>query len=240
MNGVIRRRGWRSQKGILVGKGARLKGEKAAAAAAGLGRELQERVDSAVLDEAITAVGDMFGTEPLCANAAALMQEVGRYLGYTFKARPVSLVAHQPSTGNIAALGPKATELINADVLAGAEFHLPDGRNTGHMVVTCEDPLLLIDANLRQLMRFGMDAPSLRVNTRSSRPSNGRWSFDLPDLQLRYIFDEDNRALLVGFQDTVSSSSRLAAFMAENLRNGASADDVISLVRQHEHEFFRA
>lgn len=239
MNGVCRT-GSKSQKGIFVGKGARLKGEKAAAAAAALKRKLPERVDSAVLDEAITAVGDLFGTEPLCADAAALMQEVGHYLGYAFTARPVSLVAHQPSTGNIAALGPKATELFNDDVLANAESHLPDGRNTGHMVVTCEDPFLLIDANLRQLMRFGMDAPSLRVNIRSSRPSNGRWSFDLPDLQLLYILDENNQALLVGFQDTVASSSRLAAFMAENLRNGASADDVLRLVRQHENEFFRA
>lgn len=75
-----------------MGQNAKIRKERAAAAKRPL-----PRVSLQTLQEAVEAVGDRFGEDNRCADAAAVLITVGKHLGYTLQPRPVSLIAEQPS-----------------------------------------------------------------------------------------------------------------------------------------------
>lgn len=181
------------------------------------------RASIEVLGEAVETVGDMFGTEPECAKAAALLWAIGDYLGYTLDVRPVSLIAHQASTENFVVMGPKAAAQIPESLLAGANYSLLEGENLGHVVLTCEEPRLLLDPTLRQLRNGSLNAPSLLAGIDSTHPDSGEWHVQIGDLEVRYLLDDDNRALLEGFDEAVDFYSATARNLGKGLRAGATA-----------------
>lgn len=201
-----------------MGKGKRLKAERQLALAENAGRAPLH-----MLAEAVLAIGDLFGTNADCATAAAMLKLTAGHLGYELSPRPVSLVAMQPSTGNVAFMGPKATSLVPESDRDRVENHLPEGKDNGHMVLTSEDPALLLDPNLRQLGAFGMQAPSLVIRIQSTEPSSGEWFAELDDLELQYILDEANPALSQWYNDGLVQHADRSRQLATLLRSGAKA-----------------
>lgn len=183
-----------------MGKGSRLKAERRAATDA--------EVPHARLLTAVQIIGDSFGSRVDCAAAAAMLKLTAQGLGYDLTPQPVSLLARQHSTDYIAFMGPRATALISEEDRARAEDHREGNGDTGHMVLTSEEPLMMFDPNIGQLRAREMWAPnSIAMEIDSIEPSSGEWKFDLPDLTLRY-FPDDNPALwdryeggLVGHKD---------------------------------------
>lgn len=181
------------------------------------------RAPLGVLLEAVVAVGDVFGTNARCVEAAALLQETARLLGYQLRVRPVSLFARHVRTETWAVMGPRATGQLSHEARANAENYRPGGKDTGHLVLTSEEPCLLFDPNLRQLGASGYDAPSLILRINSTNPDTGRWLADAGSWQLEYILDEDNRVLIDWLDEIVRRLSSDAEYLAGMLRSGATA-----------------
>lgn len=211
---------------------------KAEARAAGQGLQLP-RVDLAVLDRGIYAVSSIFGTEARCVNAAALMQELGRHLGYKFEPRQVSLVASSLRTGNSALLGVKAVTTASLEDLSTAQDRRPEGENTGHVILTSDDPGLVVDANLGQLAPFGIDIPMLRRRA-DPHPQGGEWQWTNEELgiKLHYMLDEDHYGLLEHFDSEVLTWTPAAVQIAGKLREGIGAKELVAELRQLDRSHF--
>lgn len=177
----------------------------------------QPRVPLGALRHAVGVVAYAFGTENQCANAAALLCEVGLHLGYTLTARPVSLIAAD-STGRFAVMGPKALER-HPKTSAGSSL--------GHVVVTCENPSLLMDANLSQLEQHGMSGPIVMARIESTDPDDGEWGFQEDDLSFWYILDEGARPLIEGFDEAMAYYTAEALPIAKWIIDGATAGDIL-------------
>lgn len=215
-----------------MGKAARLKADRRAKEQA-----ISERLDTVawtptdpapieMLQEAVIAIGDVFGSVPACVEAAALLYLTAAELGYELKPRPVSVLAHAKRSGNTAFMGPKASAMIPPEAHSRVEDLRPSGVDNGHLVLTCENPSLLLDANIRQLSVMEIDAPSIMLRIRSTTPVSGDWSAEFGDLQILYILDEDNRALMKNWEETVDMHRGNATQLVEMLKLGMSADDI--------------
>ena len=215
-----------------MGKGSRLRRERAAdREGGGASLPATARVPVEVLWEAVKAVGDVFGERPNCAEAAAVLQETASRLGYELTPRPVSVVVRHEATDTWAFMGPKASALLPDENRHQVEDLRPDGQDNGHLVLTCEDPRLLLDPNLRQLGSYGIDAPSLALRIKSTTPEDGAWSVDYEGLQLMYLLDEDHRVLLTNYDAVRRGFASEAAYLADMLRQGATADVMRTLLR---------
>lgn len=206
-----------------MGKGKRLKAERSTVARPAAG---QTRAPVGMLNEAVTAVGDIFGTEANCADAAALLVATARELGYELRPRPVAVFALKPSTGEFAFMGPKATALIPEHRKGAVEDMRPDGKDNGHLVLTSEDPLLLLDPNLRQLGAYGIEAPSVALRIKSTDPDSGDWQMKLADLDLVYILDESHTVLLERFNEVGEAAATDGKALAGLIRRGMSAAQI--------------
>lgn len=184
------------------------------------------RASIEMLGDAVMAVGDVFGTTANCADAAALLAAAARELGYDLKPRPVAVFAHKPSTDDFAFMGPKATALIPENRKHAIEDLRPDGKDNGHLVLTSEDPLLLLDPNLRQLGAFGIEAPSVALRIKSTHPDSGEWEMKLPDLNLVYILDESHTVLLERYNEVADAAAVDGKALANMIRRGMSAAQI--------------
>ncbi|WP_136588143.1 MULTISPECIES: hypothetical protein [Actinomycetes] len=183
-----------------------------------------------MLQEAVIAIGDVFGSVPACVEAAALLHLAAAELGYELGPRPVSVLAHAKDSGNIAFMGPKASAMIPPEAHSRVEDLRPSGIDNGHLVLTCESPSLLLDANIRQLSVMEIDAPSIMLRIRSTTPASGEWSAAFGDLEILYILDEDNRALMTNWGEIVDMHRGNATQLVEMLNLGMSADDISRVV----------
>jgi hypothetical protein len=127
-------------------------------------------------------------------------------------------------------MGPKITALLSDNQLAEIENHLPGGKNNGHVVLTCEEPCLLIDPNFRQLGAYGFDAPSLIVRIQSTDPAGGEWIATPGEWKVHYVLDEDNRVLIDGFDEVVSQLADDAKYLANMIKAGATAETMRQLL----------
>lgn len=202
-----------------MGKGKRLKLERAEATA-------PMSVDMLML--ATELVGDAFGTRADCAAAAGLLMLTAQHLGFDLTARPVSLYARQPSSGTEAVMGPRATALVPESERDWLEDLRPEGvtGDPGHMVLTSEKPPMLLDPNLRQLGAHGIPAPSLAIRIKSTNPTDGGWTVDLPDLKLVYLVDDDNDALRPRYERAQREHSSDAERLARMIRSGMNAAQI--------------
>lgn len=178
------------------------------------------KVSLNALYHAVGVVAYAFGKANQCGNAAALLCEVGRHLGFALTARPVSLIAAN-SSGHSAVMGPKALE---------RHPQTSGSQSLGHVVVTCDDPLLLMDANLSQLDQFGLPGPIVMARIESIDPEDGEWGFEQEDLQFSYILDEGARPLIEGFEEAMANYTAEALMIAKLVRDGATARDVVKLL----------
>lgn len=177
--------------------------------------------------ECLVAIGDRFGTQARCVEAAWLLKYAGDLLGYDLTMRAVSVVARDTVSGDVALMGSKAEDLVpeaaNDKII---DLRPADQGTTGHVVLTCEDPLLLLDPNLRQLGAHGIAAPSVVVKIRSAHPESGTWEFAHDNLQLLYMVDDTDRRLLDGYDDMRDAWAREAADLVRLIRGGKTAQDL--------------
>ena len=172
-----------------------------------------------ILKYAAVAVGNVFGTEPECAHAAALLKMTADHLGYDLTPRPVSLVATDRTSDSKVFMGPRADALIEDTDRGNVEFFMPEEGDTGHMVLTSEHPLMLFDPNLAQLQRHGIYAETLYFPIASTHPTDRRWNASRGSLDLLYLPDE-NPALWDTYNDALVDFASKARELAAILRKG--------------------
>lgn len=200
-----------------MGKAKRIKRERA-----------QRRAPEphAALNMASELIAYSYGSHADCAAAAALMVMTGKELGYTLTARSVSVLARQPSTGAIAFMGPRASALVAESDRSRAENHRAGDGDTGHMIVTADEPRVLIDVNVGQIRGYGMQAPDgITINIQSTDPENGQWIANTQDLELVYLPD-DNDALWDRYRAGLSQLQASAHRLAQLIAGGASVDAI--------------
>lgn len=209
-----------------MGKASRLRRERAIAIEAAFAPGTVQ-----MLHAAAQAVGDVYGAHADCAAAAALLRLTADHLGFDLTPRAVSVYAHQASTNTFAFMGPKATAMIPEDKREGVENHFWEGKDTGHMILTSEEPRMLFDPNLRQLAGYGMEAPSLTLNTKSTDPEDGGWTAKLPDLDLIYMLD-GNTALWAWYEESLVSHAEDARALAGMIRVCQSSAQIRSRIHR--------
>lgn len=198
-----------------MGKKARLRALKAESNAAA---DIDE-ARTCLLRAALT-VSYIFGDEPDCAGAAALLAGIGSEFGLPLRARAVSVIAINTATGDIFFMGRKARQRFTADQLASFTDFRRGGKDTGHMVVTSDDALLLLDPNLTQARSYGIDAPAIALRVNSTDPTSGEWNVILGDFQALYILDEENDLLAPRFEAMTVEMNGLAKHIGGRLRDG--------------------
>lgn len=200
-----------------MGKASRLKKERAAATVSNPYPDLTAAVE---------LIGYAFGSHPDCAAVSAFLHLTGKRLGYELTPRPVSVVAHQISSDDVAFMGPRASELMAKANAGRVEDHRAEGRDSGHMVVTSEDPTVLLDGNLGQLRAYGLRAPdSVVLRIANTKPENGLWVANLPDLQVTYLPD-DNESLWERYAAGLEGHREEAIQLADMIRSGASVAQI--------------
>lgn len=203
-----------------MGKASRLKAERAAARKARDVSVVQRGTPEEELSAATIVVGELFGIEADCAAAAGLLVAIGDELGHVLRPRPVAAIIRETKSHKLLTMGPKATEKFSPEQIAGMENLCPGGRNTGHIVVLSDEHKLLLDPNMRQLGNVGVDAPSIIIRVLSTEPEAGEWPFQYEDLQILYIVDDENRALLPRYENAHRKSRVYAQAIAEGIRAG--------------------
>lgn len=221
-----------------MSKGKRLNQQRDAPAVSN--SEGARRSVSEELCIATEVVGRLFGIKPDCAGAAGVLAAIGEALGHRLRPQPVSVMGREVSTGHSFVMGPKARERLTAAQLEGMEDLLPDKKDTGHLVLISEDPQLLLDPNMTQLGTYGIEAPSVVIRLKSARPDSGVWEFESGELQLIYILDDDNEALLPRFNKIRDKSRFVASFVAQGIRAGASAEVIAARVAEESTAAARA
>lgn len=205
----------RAQRDAIAQRSAEVRRQHSVASA----REPLERLQGAVV-----AIGDAFGTDADCASAAALLRESARLMGYDLQPRPVSAFVHDKGTGNIAVMGRRALDRLSPEAAARLEEQKTADFDSGHLVLTSDDPSVLYDANLRQVASVGIEAPSIMLNIKSTSPESGEWVANFGDLTVLYILDEDNRILIDAMERIAPSLQENARALVENLRDGVSVE----------------
>jgi hypothetical protein len=179
------------------------------------------------LGEATQIVGQFFGTTANCADAAGLLIEIGSRLGFKLRARPVSVQGMDAATGRRFVMGPKATKGLTPEERRELINLWPDGKNNGHMVLTSENPGLLLDPNMGQVAQYGIDAPIIVLRIQSTEPESGQWDARHAGLSLIYIVDDENLALMPRFEAARLESRALAASIAKDLRRKIPASRIL-------------
>ncbi|MFV0633348.1 hypothetical protein [Demequina sp.] len=136
------------------------------------------------------------------------------------------MIVRNTSTGDQFFMGPKARSVLSADALSMTEDLRQGGRDTGHMVVTSDDALLLLDPNLVQARSYGLDAPAVVMRVNSTDPESGEWFFHHEQFIAHYMLDEDNQALLPRFARQREEARGVARRIADRLREGAQPIEV--------------
>ncbi|MDY7529224.1 MULTISPECIES: hypothetical protein [unclassified Cryobacterium] len=211
-----------------MGKASRLKADRAAKRCPALERQSPEDELSA----AVVVVGELFGIEADCASAAGLLVEIGAQLGHVLRPRPVSVIIREKTTNTLLTMGPRASEKFSAEQLSRMENHRPGGRDTGHIVVTSDDHRLMLDPNMRQLGSHGINAPSIVIRVRSTEPESGEWEFSSETLDLIYIVDDGNEALLPPYENARRESVDYARKIADDIRAGVDPVSIAARIRK--------
>lgn len=180
-----------------------------------------------VLHQAFNFVGDHFGTQTKCVEAAAMSYGVAKHLGYDLEVRPVSVGVDDYVSGRFACLGKKFQGSLSADQLKNTQKgDIPDEENYGHVVLTLDDPAYLMDPNLRQLNPGGVHVPNVfsKVDTAQPESDAPGWEVSTNKFRVRYLLDEGARPLLENFHEFVAIEDADYRFIAKALRNGKTVE----------------
>ncbi len=209
-----------------MGKASRLKAERAATNETTRVSADQNGNPEKELSAAVIVVGELFGVDTDCAAAAGLLAAIGEQLGHRLRPQPLSVIIREPETETLIMMGPKATEKFSAEQLATMENLRPRGRETGHIVVISDEHNLLLDPNMRQLGSIGVNAPSIIMRVRSTEPDSGNWQFRSDALEILYLVDNENQALLPRYEDAYRESHAYAQTIGEEIVAGVDPIEI--------------
>ena len=197
-------------------------------------RKAERRQSDALFDLALSArlVGDLFGSESQCLQAAALMIVTARELGYEVEPRLVSAAGVARHDGQV-------TGFVSGSVAAAAaaEIGLPAPEVeenahfaqdwAGHVVVILRDPPLLLDPNFRQFSRAGFPEVSIAMKVNDVVPTAGFWQATLDrDCVVRYFPDDRNAAThLATIHSLAGRYLALSQALARMVRSGVEPED---------------
>lgn len=216
-----------------MGKASRLKAERGAARRAKDVSGPEGKTPEEELGAAALVVGELFGTQADCAAAAGLLVEIAKHLGYSLRPRPVAALIRDRATNSFIAMGPKATKKLNELQPGKVENHLPDGRDTGHIVVTSNDYRLMLDPNMRQLAGYGINAQSVGLRVNSVDPESGEWEYSDGTLDILYFVDDGNQTLIPRYEDARRESAAYAKVIAEGLRKGVNPVEIAARMKKN-------
>lgn len=189
-------------------------------------RERRPQAPLPVLLNCVQVVADHFGTEPRCHEAAVILQSVGKLLGYDLLPRAVALFANDTQAGRFVTFGTIARDRMPRDWAIVDRSPDPTAR-TGHVVLVCAAPMLLIDATLRQLANSGIAAQPLVKRINSLAPESGVWAAKLPDgLDVVYMPDPVDTASLIEAWRVPQPLSIFARDVVRLVRGGLTGDDI--------------
>lgn len=144
-----------------------------------------------VLREAFNLVGERFGAQAKCVEAAAILYGVAKHLGYDLEVRPVSVGVNDLISARSAIIGKKIQESLTEAQLQNMMCgYIPDDENHGHVVLTLDDPASLMDPNLRQLNPAGINVPNVFCAIDTADPENGQWDFSTNKFDVTYLLDD--------------------------------------------------
>lgn len=187
------------------------------------------RVSIEVLHEAFKTVGDYFGTDTKCAEAAAMLCGVGKYLGYQLVPRPVSIGVNDHISDRSVVMGEKMRRFLTDEQVESAARAARLGDEAGgHIIVTLDEPALLMDPNLRQVNPLGINVPNIfreietthRGDTPDDDPEDGRWEVSTSDFSVTYELDSSAMHLLDNFDEYMSIEDPAFKYIAKELRAG--------------------
>ncbi|THG32892.1 hypothetical protein [Naasia lichenicola] len=191
------------------------------------------------LQQATAMVGDLFGRQAECVEAAALLTATADELGLVVRPRAVSIAAYVHATGRMVATGERAraflTDLAGSSgrpmttndiapdnpAMDGSEF-----QRAGHMVVSVGDPALVLDPTFRQFAFAGLPPVSLVASVADDAPATGYWHLDLAGFSVTYFIEDGNSGWQEVFARILPEWRPLARELAEHLRLGRSAERV--------------
>ena len=182
------------------------------------------------LHQAFERVGQRFGTTTKCVEAAAMLFGIAKHLGYDLQLRPVSVGVTDRVSGKSVCMGPKILASLTQkqrEALQGEQ--LSDGSNLGHVVLTLdtpalETPALLMDPNLRQVNRLGIDVPNVFAPIETASPEQGRWILNFERYEVTYMLDPGAMPLLKNFEEYSASEEEDYRNIANELWRGSSIE----------------
>ena len=124
-------------------------------------------------------------------------------------------------------MGPKATAQATPDQIAAMEDLKPEGRDTGHIVVTSADQKVLLDPNILQLHSHGVAAPHEIRQIGDESPASGKWEYEWGEGQIVYYVDDDNETLLPRYEKARRHRRPQAKRIASDIRAGRSLAEIV-------------
>lgn len=177
--------------------------------------------------EASQVVGNYYWREPRCGDAAMLLREIGRLMGYTLDIRQVSIFAHDSATGRNAMSGNKVLSMIPEELLSRvAQVGSAESLGNGHVVLTCAELGILIDPTASQFTNLGVQFPNITMNIADCNPESGQWSAVLGDVSVWYILDDEATPLVPEDMVVPERTLKDASDINRMIRSGMKATDI--------------
>jgi hypothetical protein len=202
----------------IVGKGSRNKLKR---------KEPAPKAPLETLHKAFELVERRFGTNTKCVEAAAMLRGIAKHLGYDLQLRPVSVGVNDMASGKSVCMGPKILAGLTPEQREALQTdHLPDGDSMGHVVLTLDTPALLMDPNLRQVNRPGINVPNVFVSIEdaTSDPEDGQWVVNGKGFEVTYLLDAGADPLLEDIDQYSAIEEADYQIAAKALRRGLTVE----------------
>lgn len=188
-------------------------------------KEPLPRASLDVLQQAFSLVGERFGSDAKCVEAAAMLRGISKHLGYDLQVRPVSVGINDEVSGKSVCMGPKILASLTPEQRDAVHTDfLEDETSLGHVVLTNDSPALLMDPNLRQVNRMGVDVANLFVTIEDANPESGQWEVSGKGVAITYLLDPDASSLLENFEEYSAIEEADYRLIASALRRGQSVE----------------
>lgn len=183
----------------------------------------------AMLQELTLMIGNLFGGEPKCVEAAALFTATAARLGHHVEPRAVGvIVLHFPSSTSVI-VGPTAVAEAEALGLSVDFSSAPDfapWTSAGHVVATVPSLKTIFDPTFKQFSKGEIPSRCFGGQVPNMSPESGQWVFDLPADEMRvvYLIADDDTSWREVYDELVPVFAGTAASIADHLRNGGTSE----------------
>ncbi|WP_139146671.1 hypothetical protein [Arthrobacter sp. SW1] len=156
-----------------------------------------------------------------------MLQGIAKHLGYDLKLRPVSVGVNDTVSGGSICMGRKIWASLTPEQHETLQGNaLSDDDNLGHVVLTLDEPALLMDPNLRQVNPRGINVPNLFVPIEDADPDpeDGQWVVNGKGFEVHYILDAGANPLLENIDEYRAIEEGDYQRIAKALRHGLAVE----------------